>query len=620
MKTKLLFIAVIVLFSASSKLMAQQTIHSTTNGGWWTAPTTWIEAMPTSGDSVVIQGPVGMYSYTGWCTSLNITSGGSLGGNGNQGNLYIYGSLYNDGNITGSINYVLQGNIVNNMPWTGVDGHIVFTGMDHTITCAPGASINATLSAEDSLHNFTLLSDVTLNTPYSSNLGFSQLDAQNHKLHIDDGIFTNCRIHSLDTLQFDCTISNLEINGNYVLKGNPYSYYYGSLVDLYGNITNLATVAFTNLRLSIKGDFINKDTIHTYVIVETNIQNQGYWDCYETKFVGSGNKHISQSVGHPFGGTQLMTDNSGAKIILDSDVEFTMPVVHLDNDTLSCGNHILTANSSFYDGTIADGEIKGASDFWNPNFTGNLILNGNHRFANGVVNGIVENRGNMKDITYYGGTFKSYNHLFNKGSIQSMNLNIYGHLTNYGTIDDNSVVKIVGDTTQYISLLSSIESPTYFYCDETGHNYQWMKNGEDILNQTAAILNFSSLQLSDAGVYQCRYINGTGTSEYSREIIVNLTTTLVENVEFLTNVSAYPNPFIGEVFLSYSLNSPASVLVTLFNANGVRMNTLENSFQNTGTHTIKTTGNHLSPGAYIIQLEVNTGGRKLIRTVKLVHN
>lgn len=620
MKTKLLFIVAIFLLSANSHLRAQQIVHSTTIGGWWSDASTWIEHVPNSADSVVIQGPIGMYSYTGWCASLNITSGGSLGGNGNQGNLYIYGSMYNNGNIMGSMNYVLQGNIVNNEPWTGVDGHIVFTGMDHTITCAPGASINATLSAEDSLHNFTLLSDVTLNTPQSSNFGFSQIDAQNHKLHIADGIFTNCRIHSLDTLQFDCTISNLEITGDYVLKGDPYSWYSGSIVNLYGNITNLSTVALTNLSLAIKGNFINKDTIHTYVIVETNIQNQGYWNCYETKFTGAGNKHISQSVGHPFGGTQLMTDNSGAKIILDSDVEFTMPTIQLGNDTLSCGNYKLTAYSSFYDGTIADGEIYGAADFWNPKFTGGVILNGNLRFANGVVNGIVENRGNMEAITYYGGYFQIYNHLINKNSIQSMNLKVFGNLTNSGTINNNSVVQIVGNLTQYISLLSPIESPTYFYCDETGHNYQWMKNGEDILNQTAAILNFSSLQLSDAGVYQCRYINGTGTSEYSREIIVNLTTDLTEKVELLSNISAYPNPFIGEVFLSYSLNSPASVLVTLFSATGVRMNTLENSFQNTGTHTIKTTGNHLSPGAYIIQLEVNTGGRKLIKTVKLVHN
>lgn len=603
MKTKLLFIVAISFLSANSHLRAQQTVHSTTIGGWWTDVSTWIEHAPNSADSVVIQGPVGTYSMTGWCKSLTITEAGSLGGNGNQGTLFIYGSLYNDGNITGSINYNLEGNIVNNKPWTGVDGHIVFTGMDHTITCAPGASINATLSAEDSLHNFTLLSDVTLNTPYSSNLGFSQLDAQNHKLHISDGIFTNCRIYSLDTLQFDCTVSQLEITGNYVLTGYPYSWYYGSIVNLYGNITNLSTVALTNLSLSIKGNFINKDTINTYVSVEKNIQNQGYWNCYETKFTGVGNKHISQSVGRPFGGTQLMTDNSGAKIILDSDVEFTMPVVHLDNDTLSCGNHILTSNSSFYDGTIADGEIKGASDFWNPNFTGNLILNGNHRFANGVVNGIVENRGNMKDITYYGGYFQIYNHLINQNSIQSMNLKVYGNLTNYGTIDNNSVVQIVGDTTQYINLLSSIESPTKFYCDETGHNYQWMKNGVDILNQTAAIYKFNTLQLSDAGVYQCRYINGTGTSEYSREIIVNNTTGLPENEVVLTAFDLYPNPVHGIANITYTLKENTWVTMQIFNDKGILVFGNKTVNQLAGEHTLQIDFSSFRPGVYVCRLQ-----------------
>ncbi len=616
MKTKLLFIVAIFLLSANSHLRAQQTIHSTFAGGWWPDPVSWFEAVPTADDSVVIQGPIGTHSWSGWCKSLNITETGSLGGNGNQGNLFIYGSLYNNGNITGSINYNLQGNLINNKPWTGVDSHIFFTGMDHTITCAQGAIINAQLSVEDSLHNFTLLSDVTINTPYSSNLGFSQLDAQAHKLHIADGIFTNCRLHSMDTLQFDCTISNLEITGNYVLKGSFYNAY---SVYLYGNTINLASIPNSNLPIYLKGDFTNKDTISTYVDVEKYIQNQGYWNCYETKFTGEGNKHISQSAGHPFGGTQLMTDNSGAKIILDSDVEFAMPTVHLDNDTLSCGSYVLTANSSFYDGTIADGEIKGASDFWNPNFIGNVILNGDHRFANGVVNGIVENRGNIKDITYYGGYFNVYNHLVNKNSIQSMNLKVYGNLTNSGTINNNSVVQIVGDTTQYISLLSSIESPTLFYCDETGHNYQWMKNGEDILNQTAAILNFSSLQLSDAGVYQCRYITGTGNSVYSRSIIVNNVTGLPEQQENTNDFRVFPNPFSIHSIVSFKLDSPANVQLILIDAHGYIVKTLVNSLMETGWHEIKIGECNINPGFYFVRMMKNAGTRKSISTLNLIH-
>lgn len=104
MKTNLQCIATIILLMIASQLLAQQTIHSTTIGGLWPYNTTWIEAVPAESDSVVLQGPVSMLSYTGWCNSLNITSTASLGGNGNQGNLYIYGSMFNDGNILGSIN------------------------------------------------------------------------------------------------------------------------------------------------------------------------------------------------------------------------------------------------------------------------------------------------------------------------------------------------------------------------------------------------------------------------------------------------------------------------------------------------------------------------------------
>lgn len=546
MKTKLLLFAVIVLLTATSHLKAQQTTHSTFAGGWWPDAVTWFETVPTTADSVVIQGPVGTYSWSGWCKSLNITETGSLGGNGNQGNLFIYGSLYNNGNIFGSINYTLAGNIVNLKPWTGVDSHINFSGMDHTLTCAKGASINAQLEANDSLHNFTLLSDVILNTPNTSNLGFSQLEAGTHKLHINNGGFTNCRIHSLDTLQVDSWVSGLEITGDYKLTGNIVCYFNLSLFDKatnYGSIHFASGVGGDPLKL--KGDFINEGTMnHDWVQVEKNIANHGIWSSFRTEFTGAGDKHISQSSGHPFGGgEQFMSDNSGSTIFLDTDVEFTVPTFHLNNYTLNCGNHMLTANTAFFDGTIhTESEITGNSDFWNSSFTGDFTLTGNNRFSNCTVNGTIENTGMMKDITYYGGLFKSYGHLINHSSIQSMHLNIYGNLTNYGSIDNNSIVDVTGNIAQYITMTQSIESQTNFYSDITGTNYQWMKDGQDILNASSVYLRFTSLQLSDAGVYKCRVITSGGGTEYSREIIVNNTTGLGDIGSNALGVEFYPNP------------------------------------------------------------------------------
>lgn len=607
MKPKLLLIIAGLLLSGSNHLRAQQTIHSTPYGGLWPTNTTWIEAVPSGVDSVVLQGPVSMLSYTGWCNSLNITSDGSLGGNGGQGSLYIYGSMYNNGNVVGSMNYVLNGSLVNNKPWTGVDNHILFTGMNHDISCAAGASINAQLEASDSLHNFSLLSDVILNTTNASNLGFSQLDAGIHKLTVTGGQFNNCRVHALDTLQFDSYVSGLDLTGDYKLKGNMICYYNIAFYDMatnYGNIQFASGIGGDPLKL--KGDFINEGTMnHAWVQVEKNITNHGIWSSFRTEFTGVGDKHISQSAGHPFGGgEQFMSDNSGSTIFLDTDVEFTVPTFHMNNNKLNCGNHILTANTTFFDGTIhSESEVAGNNDFWTSTFTGDFKLTGNNRFSNCIVDGTLENTGLMKDITFYGGTFKSYQHLLNYSSIQSLNLKIYGNLTNYGTIDNNSIVDVTSNIAQYINMTQSIESQTNFYSDITGTNYQWMKDGQDIYNANGSHLYFSSLQLTDAGIYKCRVTTNNGT-EYSREIIVNNTTGRKDIELNPLSFEFYPNPVQDITTLEFLLSENSKVSLEIINMNGALVFAQDLGEQTVGPKHIELNCSGLTSGIYSCRLQV----------------
>lgn len=608
MKTNLLLIVTAIIVTLSGRLQAQQAIHSTTNGGLWPTNTTWIEAVPSNGDSVVLQGPISMLSYTGWCKSLNITSTGSLGGNGNQGNLYIYGSLYNNGNILGSMNYSLTGNIVNNQPWTGVDNHLLFTGKDHSISCAPGGSINAQIQAEDSLQNFSLLTNVILNTTQASNLGFSQLDAGNHKLQTTMGGFSNCRIHSLDTLHFDSWISSLELTGDYKLKGNIICY---ANLAFYNKSTNYGVIKFASGigvdPLKLKGDFTNKGTMaHSWVQVEKNITNQGIWESENTQFTGTGEKHISQLAGHPFGGTQFSSDNSGSAIFLDTDVEFAVPAFHLNNNTLNCGDHKLTANTTFYDGTIiSDAEIAGDNDFWNSTIKGDVILSGNNRFANQIIDGVIDNTGTLRDVQFYGGFFKSYNHLINHNSIQSLYLKVYGNLTNYGTIDNNSIVEITGNVPQYINFTQSIESSTRFISDVSGTTFQWMKDGSDLQNQTSQQIIFNSLQLSDAGVYKCRVVTGDGTTVYSREIIVNNTTSLVEYGKF-DELKVFPNPFVDQTAIQWEQKSVSNVMIEILDMNGKRIMTVLNSVRSAGKNEVGfAADSKMLPGVYNLRLVMN---------------
>ena len=353
---------------------------------------------------------------------------------------------------------------------------------------------------------------------------------------------------------------------------------------------------------------------HAWVQVEKNVVNHGTWQTENTEFTGTSDKHISQSEGHPYGGTLFTSENSGSKIYLDSDVEFTVPTFHLNNTTLTCGDHILKANTSFYDGTIhSDAEIKGNCDFWNTTFTGNIVLSGNHRFSNPIMNGVIDNTGVMQDITFYGGFFNSNNHLINRNSIQSLQLKIFGDLTNYGTIDNNSTVKIVGSITQHISLLQSIESPTTFYSDISGAAYQWIKDGADLLNQTSENLFFNSLQLTDAGVYKCRVVTSTGETKYSRDIIVNNVTSLEDN-EFVCDFQVFPNPVTDHTTIKWNQKLTSSLKIELLNAEGKLITTYTNSNYQPGRHEIEIIiSRDLKPSQYYIRLR----GASFSKTVKL---
>jgi hypothetical protein len=359
--------------------------------------------------------------------------------------------------------------------------------------------------------------------------------------------------------------------------------------------------------LKLKGDFINEGTMnHDWVQVEKNIINNGIWSSSRTEFTGAVDKHISHSAGHPFGGgDQFMSDNSGSKIFLDSDVEFTVPTFHLNNNTLNCGKHLMTANTSFFDGTIhSESEIAGNNDFWTSAFTGDFKLTGNNRFSNCSMDGTLENTGLMKDITFYGGTFTSYQHLINRNSIQSLNLKIYGNLTNYGTIDNNSIVDVVGNISQYINMTQSIESQVNFYSNITGTQYQWMKNGEDILNANNVSMGFTSLQLADAGIYNCRVTTNNGT-EYSREIIVNNTTGLGDFEMNVLGVELYPNPVQDMATFRFTLSENSNVSLKIINTNGALVLVKEAGEQAAGPTQLKLNCSNLPAGVYFYQLQAN---------------
>jgi hypothetical protein len=68
----------------------------------------------------------------------------------------------------------------------------------------------------------------------------------------------------------------------------------------------------------------------------------------------------------------------------------------------------------------------------------------------------------------------------------------------------------------------------------------------------------------------------------------------------------YPNPFNGQTIIKYSIHSPGTVKITLYDVMGRELKVLVNEYKNPGEHEIRLNGNTLSSGVYIYQLESNS--------------
>ena len=66
---------------------------------------------------------------------------------------------------------------------------------------------------------------------------------------------------------------------------------------------------------------------------------------------------------------------------------------------------------------------------------------------------------------------------------------------------------------------------------------------------------------------------------------------------------AFPNPFNPETCLSFSMNSPGQVSLSVYNSSGMKVQTLMNGTHLSGSHNVYWKPENLPSGVYFIRLK-----------------
>lgn len=125
--------------------------------------------------------------------------------------------------------------------------------------------------------------------------------------------------------------------------------------------------------------------------------------------------------------------------------------------------------------------------------------------------------------------------------------------------------------------------------------------------------------LNNTAVYYWRVcaVNAAGSGEYSTEWMLTTSATFVEEPENnsipenYALLPLYPNPFNGEVTLTFTLPEPGDVSMTIFNSRGQVIQTVTSQHYEAGIHQKSwnardDNGMSLPSGLYLCQLKINS--------------
>ena len=119
-----------------------------------------------------------------------------------------------------------------------------------------------------------------------------------------------------------------------------------------------------------------------------------------------------------------------------------------------------------------------------------------------------------------------------------------------------------------------------------------------------------------AGTYMVTITDGFSCTITESYTVQSITGTGIADVEGLTELSVYPNPFNSFTTVEFTLLDKENVVVDVMSVVGELVYAEDHGTLGSGSHKIQISGESLAPGIYFVKIQI--GATSITR--KIVHN
>jgi len=484
----------VISFMILTILNISAQIVSTSNGGHWNNPQTWVGGViPDQNSNVVINGPVEAISTT--VNTLTINASGSVHDECCSGrSIFVQGNLTNYGlieNAHGGLWIYVQGAVSNSGTMT--NSALVFNGTgDQVLISSTKISVREMWKNPDG--QITANSNIVIDSVSKVYLDGDILNMGTYKLTkipawARDSWFSGGVIYSNGELDISgVSVMHSNLDGNFTLTGNrPMEF--GSVTVLHnlklGPGAVIQDECCAGRSITIKGDLINAGRIKNQyggltLYVEGSVINNGKIENQNLVFSGKKIQYISGT--KSFSPAYIWKEPNGQILAKSNIVIDSLTRTYLDYDTLNMGSYKLTKMPSwnvdnwFSGGVIysnGDLDISGVSAL-RSNLDGNFRLVGNQILEVGSITVLKNMRvapGKIiRDECCAGRSITVKGNIENEGTFRDgyggLIVYVEGNVLNHGTFRQQRL-QFSGNKPQHIGG-SKLFSPAYIWKDPNG--------------------------------------------------------------------------------------------------------------------------------------------------------